>query len=73
MSDYFKSEVVDQRGITFKEVEDVESGVNDGESRCRKCAFSQYDPLFDCLADEYGMPSCEDRLDGTSVYFKKVS
>lgn len=71
--DHFKQEIVDQRGITFEEIEDVESFVNDGESRCRKCAFSTFDPCFDCLADEYGMPACEERLDGKKVYFKKVS
>lgn len=68
MDDYLKSEVVDARGKTFEEVATL-----DGSNRCKKCAFSQYDPVFDCLADEYGMPSCEDRLDGVTVYFKKVN
>jgi len=67
MNDSLNSKVVDARGETFEEVATLDG------SRCKKCAFSQYDPVFDCLADEYGMPSCEDRLDGTTVYFKKVS
>jgi hypothetical protein len=52
----------------FEEVE------YDGEDRCLKCACGVdfFTADFDCLADEWGMPACECRLDNKKVYFKKL-
>lgn len=40
-----------------------------------KCEFGDFSIVLfmECMADEYGMPPCQDRLNGKTIYFRRVT